>query len=84
MSIKLEQMFVSGSILNELRQEIKRISSRFNKYLRAKAQRQMICDQEGRDKTWDYPEAQYQDLNVMRIYYTHIDGIDSGKPLKIL
>jgi hypothetical protein len=62
MSVKLEQMFVNGSILNELRNEIKRISSSFQECGQENIRRQRARNQGGRYTAWDYPEALFHDL----------------------
>jgi hypothetical protein len=64
MTVRLEQMFVSSSILNELRQEIKRISGSYQECRQENTRHKMDKFREGRYSHWDFPEAPYYDVKM--------------------
>ncbi len=64
MSAKLEQINMGGSILDGIRDQIKRIPSRFQEFMQANPRHQETRTQGGRYIAWDYPEAPFHDLKV--------------------
>ena len=64
MAAKLGQIHMGEIILEELRDQIKRIPGRFQEHMQGDPRRQMVQTHEGRYKAWDFPGATFHDLKM--------------------